>query len=616
MAKKAMLVIDDEPVLCKALGALFSQKGFTVTTATTAHEALERAQQAQADVALLDLKLPDASGLDVLSTLKERFPQLRIVVISALSDISTIHEALERGASDYLPKPFDFDRCFYVAMGFETADMTSAVPEPEALARMPADAARRHQALPLRWDGAALHVALADPLDAERVEALRALLKCPVTPVAALGGPVADAIRRSYPNTTTAPARRTRRVAQAAPAATPAPAREAEAAAALLLDLVRHAHANRATDLHLGTGPAGPWVRERIDGVVAEAPAGALQGSYGDLVAYLKRAAGLESAPRTAPQQGRLSLSAPGLALDLRLSMIPAARGEHVAIRLLEPSRALAFEHLGLTEDQRLGLASLLAKPSGLLLVTGPSGCGKSSTLRACLAKLHTGRAHLVTVEDPIEYELAGVTQIPLQPKSGLTFAEALRAAARHDPDVVMVGDLPDQETAGLAVRTALTGRLVLAGLHTTDASSAFTRLFDLGVEPFLLCSTVSGVLAQRLVRKLCASCREPYEVEAASLAHLGISPAKPAGGLQVWRGKGCEKCRGTGYAGRTGVFELLAVDYHVRSLVIKRTSGAQIRQSAISKGMASLSQSVWRKVEGGDTSLEELIRIVSPELR
>jgi type II secretory ATPase GspE/PulE/Tfp pilus assembly ATPase PilB-like protein len=261
-------------------------------------------------------------------------------------------------------------------------------------------------------------------------------------------------------------------------------------------------------------------------------------------------------------------------------------------------------------------MAQLLAKSSGLVLVTGPSGSGKTTSLYTFLTKLNTGAANILAIEDLVERELPGTTQIPIQPKGGLTFADGLRAIPHHDPDIVMVSELPDQETASLCVRTALTGRLVLSSLHTNDAASAIVRMLDLGVEPFFLCSTLTGVLSQRLVRKVCPSCKEAYEVDTASLVHLGIYLAKTADTVTAWRGKGCKKCRQTGYLGRTGVYELLLVDHQIRSLILKRTPGAQIKQSAVSRGMVGLPQSIWQKVQTGVTSLEELLRLLSPEQR
>lgn len=604
---KELLVVDDEPTLCRALQALFTERGLHVTTAHTAQEALERIQQVRADVVLLDLRLPDLSGLEVLSKLKAQFPHLRVVVISAFGDEPTIQEAMIRGASDYLAKPFDFDRCFYVAMGLETVDLTVTDAKPSALERLPAQEALRHRALPLRYEQEALFVAMADPLDAHHLEELKALARCEVKPLAVVGGDLAAAIRRSYRLHAEPPAQ----------AREPQPIATDQVATRLVHDLLQHAHEGRATDLHLGNGPKGPWVRERIDGTLYEAPATPqLTAQYAQVVAYLKAQARLGAGLPALPHQGRTQVTIGETALDLRISVVPAAQGEHVVIRLLPPIPHLGLEQLGLAREQRLTLVSLLAKPSGLLLVTGPSGCGTSTTLYAMLGKLNTGQVSVVTVEDQVEWVLPGVTQIPVRPKDGLTFADGLQASAGHDSDVVMVGELQDQETASLAVRTALTGHLVLAGFHTNDAASAITRLLDFGIEPFFLCSTLSGILAQRLVRKLCPDCREPYEVEGASLSHLGIVLPKEAGAVPVWRAKGCPKCRQTGYRGRTGIFEVLPIDHQIRSLIIKRTSGFQIRQSAIARGMLTLPQAMWLKIHDGETSLEELMQVLPPELR
>lgn len=616
---REILVVDDEATLCKALGALFSRKGIHVTTAGTAQDALQRIESINADIVLLDLKLPDASGLDVLSALREKLPDVRIVVISGNADQTMINEALERGASDYLAKPFDFDRCFYVAMGIETADLTAAEAEPQAIAKLPPELALRYQAFPIHWDGEALHLAMAEPLDTPTVEALASALQCRVVPMAVVAGDLAGAIRRHYGFSSSMGA-----AVQVPPAAPPKPkALPATAAPAADIDelingLIRTAHTARATDIHLGSGPAGPWIRQRIDGILYDGTAdAALKASYGAMVTRLKELGGLDVAQRRLPQQGRIvGYKAGGAKLDLLLSVMPTVHGEHLAIHLVEPSQALQFEQLGLAEDQRLAMAQLLAKSSGLILVTGPSGSGKSTSLYTFLAKLNTGAANILTIEDLVERELAGTTQIPIQPKGNLTFADGLRAIPHHDPDIVMVSEMPDHETAGLCVRTALTGRLVLSSLHTNDAASAIVRLLDLGVEPFFLCTTLTGILTQRLVRKVCPSCKEAYEVDTASLVHLGVYLSKASDTVTAWRGKGCKKCRQTGYLGRTGVFELLLVDHQIRSLILKRTPGAQIKQSAVSRGMVSLPQSIWQKVQSGVTSLEELLRILSPEQR
>ncbi|MBI4342294.1 MAG: Flp pilus assembly complex ATPase component TadA [Candidatus Omnitrophica bacterium] len=603
---KELLVVDDEPMLCRTLSALFTERGFHVTTAGTGHEALEKLHQVRADVVLLDLRLPDSSGLQILSQIKARFPDLRVIMISAYGDAPTIQEAKIRGASDYLAKPFEFDHCFYAAMGLEAVDLSAAQPQADALARMPAGLAQQHHALPLAWDGRTLRVAMADPLDAARLGELKAQLGCEIQPLAVVGGNLAAAIRQGY---AAAPSSQP-------PAHTLPAVEDREEATRLVQDLVRHAKAERATDVHLGSDPHGPWIRERIDGILYDIPPSPVFTThYQDVVSHLKALARLELGQHRLPQHGRAIVELSEGMQELRLSVVPTPHGEHVAIRLLEPSRLLSAERLGLTQEQRLTIVSLLAKPAGLFLVTGPSGSGKTTSLYAFLSKLNTGSLNLVTIEDPVEHALAGGTQIPVQPAAGLTVAEALRAGLHHDPDVIMVDELQEREATHLAVRTALTGRLVLAGLHTADASSVITRLLDHGVEPFFLCTTVTGILAQRLVRKLCTACREPYEVEGASLVHLGISFPNDPGAVKVFRATGCERCRRTGYRGRTGIFELLVVDHQIRSLIIKRTSGYQIRQSAVSRGMLTLPQAMWLKIQAGETSLEELMRILPPDL-
>ncbi len=617
MTPRELLVIDDEPMLCKALGALFTEKGFRVTTAGTAREALDRVGTMKVDVVLLDLKLPDGSGLDVLSTLKARFPNLRVVVISGIADEPMIQEAMQRGASDYLAKPFDFDHCFYVAMGLETVDLSSAKPEPEALARVDAGLAKQQRVLPLRWDGTSLHAAVDGPLDAETLETLRAQLGCPVIPVAVTAGDLDQAIRRCYANGHGTTAASTKPAAVVMPAGPPAAVKAPNEVTGLIHELIVHAYTTRATDLHLGTSFAGPWVRERIDGALSDVPVSSkFVRGHRQVFSAIKGLAKLEPAEQGLPQQGRFGFDLDGIRLDVRVSVLPTAEGESLAVRLKEASRILPLDQLGLLEEQQQQLAALLSKTAGLLLVTGPSGSGKSTTLYTCLAKLNTGRVNIITVEDQVEQVLPGLTQIPVQTRTGLTFADGLRSIADHDPDVVMVGEMSNQETASLTVRTALTGHLVLSTLYTNDASSAVTRLLDLGIEPFFLCQTLSGVLAQRLVRKLCVACREPSDVEASSLVPLGIAVPRKAGAVRLWRPRGCKRCRQTGYHGRTGVFELLAVDHHIRSLMIRRTSGAQIRQSAMSRGMVSLAHAFWRKVATGETSLAELSRILPPELR
>jgi len=616
---RELLVVDDEPKITSALKALFEEKGFHVSTAPSIQAALKQFHDTPPEVILLDLRLPDGSGLDLLSKLKEQYPSLRAVVISALADQQTIQEAMDRGASSYLTKPFEFDRCFHAAMGIETVDLSTIKVQAEALARVPAAVAEQYHVLPLRWHEDILQVAMADPLDVQRLDELKMLLGCTIAPVAVMDGSLIETIRRCYGVGAGVMQQGSGRETQQTSAhlETPVSSEETTGIVKLVNELIHHAYTNRATDLHIGIGRQGPWVRERIDGMLYPVPlAPQFNALFPSVISRLKVMANLDIAEHRLPQDGRIWFDVDTTQLDLRLSVMPTPHGESLAIRLLEPSRAMRLDQIGMTEEQLQALEPLLAKPAGLLLVTGPTGSGKSTSLCTFLDRLNTGRAHIITIEDPIEHELAGVTQIQAQPKVGMTFATGLRSILRHDPDIIMVGEIRDQETASLAVRAALTGHLVLSTLHTNDAASGVTRLMDLGVEPFLLCSTLVGILSQRLIRCLCPACKTSSTVEMTSLGPLGLPLSQQAGTVELAHAKGCKACHQTGYRGRTGVFELLVVDHHIRSLVLKRTSSAQLHQSAVSRGMQTLWQSGWQRVLKGSTSLDELVRVLPQELR
>ncbi len=608
---KQILVIDDEPMLCRALGSFLRDKRLRVETAHSAREAMEQLSRTPTDVVVLDLRLPDASGLEVLSQVKAKFPQVRVVVVSAFADSTTAQQALALGASEYLPKPFDFDRCFYAALGVEMADPSTLEIPRDVLEAIPARTARDLRVLPVRRQGDALHVAMADPMNEDRLAQLRQQVPGTIVPIAAGAESLQAAIRRWYGSEMAAD-----------PAAnSPTPVRSVEPIAEdplldpLLRGLLAAALQRRATVVQLGLGPDGVWLRERVDGILHEVSAPkAVTESYDWLVTRVKQLARLDVGQRQIPQQGRCRLTVDERPLEIAVSVAPAARGEHVVVRLFDPDQRIRLDELGWSAEQRERLEPLLGRSSGLVLVTGPGDAGLSTTLQAMLERLGDARKHVVTIEETIQREWPGVTQ--LQTGAGLAPAQAVRSAVAQDADVILVDDVADGDTAHEAIRASLAGRLVVAGLHTMDAAHAVTRLLDLRIEPFFLCSTLSGIIAQRLVRRLCASCRAPSPVTPEGLAALGLEPPKGLGELRLWHAKGCETCRHTGYFGRTGLFEVLVVDHQIRALIIKRTSGAQIRQSAISRGMVSLSRGGWERVQRGDTSLEELLRVLAPDVR
>jgi type IV pilus assembly protein PilB len=371
-----------------------------------------------------------------------------------------------------------------------------------------------------------------------------------------------------------------------------------------------------ASDVHFEPTRDALLVRFRVDGVLREAqhiPRAVAAG----VITRLKVLAKLDIAERRVPQDGRISLSAAaaGRLLDIRVATLPTVEGESVVMRLLDKSReAPTLVELGLPEDMREKLAEILSRPTGALLVTGPTGSGKSTTLYAALAQIHRPELKTITVEDPVEYRLAGVNQMQINPKAGLTFAGALRTILRADPDVIMVGEIRDVETAKIAIEAALTGHFVLSTLHTNDAPSALTRLNEMGVEPFLTGSAVSAVLAQRLARRLCANCRELYEPSVDELIQARVPPevAEASRGKPLYRKGGCARCNKTGYRGRIAIAQLMTMSEELERLGVGRASRDDLERAAIDGGMRRLWDDGLEKVDAGTTTLEELGRILA----
>jgi len=371
--------------------------------------------------------------------------------------------------------------------------------------------------------------------------------------------------------------------------------------------LIREAHDARASDIHLEAARDGLRLRFRIDGVLTELP-GPPKGLQAAVVSRVKLLAELDIAERRAPQDGRIRARLEDRELDLRVSTVPTLYGESVVLRLLDRGgRPVALDELGMGPEALETFRRLAERPHGILLATGPTGSGKTTTLYAALGLRHRSAEKMITVEEPVEYYLEGVTQVPVNVKAGMTFGSALRSILRQDPDVLMVGEMRDGETAAIAVQAAMTGHLVFSTLHTNDAASAVTRLVDLKLEPYLIAATVEAVLAQRLVRKICPECRERYKPDAGVAALLA---QRPVGSLALERGRGCAACRNTGYRGRTGIFELLVVTEEIRESLLKTPSAGALRELAQAQGMITLKQDGWRKVQAGVTTIEEVMRV------
>ncbi|MBM4154036.1 MAG: type II/IV secretion system protein [Lentisphaerae bacterium] len=374
--------------------------------------------------------------------------------------------------------------------------------------------------------------------------------------------------------------------------------------------IVWEAYQDRATDIHLEPQEFDLRIRYRIDGVLHQTPVPPqLKRFQSAVISRIKVMAGMDIAEKRLPQDGRISLRVRGEEIDVRVSTMPTVYGESVSLRLLmRSSGMLGMDKLGLCRDDEVVLRKLIAKPHGILLVTGPTGSGKSTSLYAWLHTINTVDLRIITVEDPIEYEMTGVNQVQMRPEIGLTFAVGLRHILRQDPDVIMVGEIRDKETAEIAIRAALTGHLVFSTLHTNDAPGAVTRLIDMGIEPFLVASSVEGLVAQRLVRRLCPACKRPAKVDDAFLEEIGFPRAHLGEGI-IYDPVGCDECRGSGFRGRTGIYEILVIDDAIRPLVTARASANEIKAEAVRRGMRTLRDDGWTKVLTGVTTIEEVLR-------
>jgi type II secretory ATPase GspE/PulE/Tfp pilus assembly ATPase PilB-like protein len=377
----------------------------------------------------------------------------------------------------------------------------------------------------------------------------------------------------------------------------------------VLLDAIKQ----HSTDIHFEPFEDDLRIRYRIDGILYEAPCPpTIKHFQPQIASRIKVMANLDIAEKRRPQDGRVDIKLEGEVFDLRISIIPTPFGESIDIRILPRSKPLIdLEVLGLIPSELEILDKMIRKPHGIILVTGPTGSGKTTTLYASLNKINSMERKIITIEDPIEYQLKGVTQTQVDTKIGFTFANALRSMLRHDPNVMMVGEIRDTETAELAVRTALTGHLVFSTLHTNDAAGGITRLLDMGIESFLVSSSVILIIAQRLVRLVCAHCKEEYSPENELIKQFVTD--KPPGSV-FFHGAGCETCRFTGYKGRTGIFEMMEISDEIREMVLKRIPSHQIKERAVVSGMKTLKAVGWDKVKNGLTTMEEVLRVTQEE--
>jgi type IV pilus assembly protein PilB len=476
--------------------------------------------------------------------------------------------------------------------------------DPEAVRLLNGQTARHYQVVPIGVSGRTLKLAISNPGNVLAIDDVSLLTGLDIEPVVMSTTELDRALGRLYPDV--APVRESERL----PAAT-----EVDAAPAVRLvhRLISQAIDERASDIHLEPQEDGMRIRFRIDGLLRDVSHQARELTL-PTISRIKILAGLDISERRLPQDGGLRhLHTNREQFDLRVSTLPTVLGEKVAIRILSSRYRLDLNEVGFLPDAQRLVERMLKTSYGMILVTGPTGSGKTTTLYSLLAALHTPDRNITTVEDPVEYRIEGVNQVQVKPAIGLTFATVLRALVRQDPNIIMVGEVRDGETADIAVRSALTGHLVLSSLHTNDAASTITRLVDMGVEPSLIASSVVGIIAQRLVRRICPRCRHLQTVEACApeLFALGLEPRVEH---QFYRGAGCEHCSGDGYRGRMGIFEVVTLDGTLRELIVNGASTDQLRATLTAKGTRTFKDDGIVKAQQGITTLSEVLRVAYQE--
>jgi type IV pilus assembly protein PilB len=492
--------------------------------------------------------------------------------------------------------------------GLPFVDLDKGKIAPAVAGRIPKDTAVRLRVVPLMEKDGKFVVAVDDPATSLQLDDLSFVLNAPVQAALATASAVAKKIKELYGADVAAPAA--------------APVERAQAAGTggdddapiirLVQQMIETALKARASDIHVEPQGERLRVRFRIDGILREV-ASHPKHLHAPLVSRLKIMAGLDIAERRKPQDGRILTAVEGRALDLRVSDLPSSHGESIVMRLLDREKGLvSLTDLGFGEEDQARFQRIIARPNGIVLVTGPTGSGKTTTLYAALKDLNRPDRKLITAEDPVEYHIDGINQSQVHAKIGLTFARILRAMLRQAPNVILVGEIRDKETAEVAIQASLTGHLVFSTLHTNDAPSALTRLVEMGVAPFLVSASVTAVMAQRLVRALCVDCRQSYVPDDVELASIGLKRDLLAG-RPLWKERGCTNCENTGFRGRKGVFELLEMDSRLRDMTFRGEPHLKIREEAIAAGrMSTLLEDGRRKVISGLTSVRELLRVVA----
>lgn len=507
-------------------------------------------------------------------------------------------------------------------MGSEVVSLDKRDFTPELIKTVPANTARMYRCIPVGMSGSAVQIAFEDPLNPARVDEVGFIVKRDIQPVIANPADIAKLIEKYYgEDDGDSVSEILKELGADAEIAKNVEQLEGTDDAAMMADLadaapivrfvnlvLMQAVQDRASDIHFEPFETEFRIRYRVDGALYEMSPPPKHLAL-PVVSRIKVMASLNISERRLPQDGRIKYSLGNRQIDLRVSTLPTAFGESVVLRVLDRSAVnLQVESLGFPKYVFDYVTDAINRPNGIFVVTGPTGCGKTTTLYACLARVNSIDSKLLTAEDPVEYDIEGIMQVAINEAAGLTFSKALRSFLRQDPDIIMVGEMRDIETAQISIQASLTGHLVLSTLHTNDAPGAVTRLVDMGVEPFLISSTLMGVLGQRLVRTICKGCRTPFEPTENQLAMLNLSP-HDLGDKVFYYGRGCSICNDTGYKGRKGIYELLVVNDAIRNLINERAPTVVVRQKAVELGMVTLREDGLRGIFEGDTTIEEVVK-------
>lgn len=489
---------------------------------------------------------------------------------------------------------------------------------PEVRNKISTKVAFQYNALPVRFEDNKLQVAISNPFDAAMLSAVQFDARCIVEFALAPRAEIEKSLKKYYgvgAETLDEMAKEDEPLELFLEDKEITEGDQEASVIKFVNQIIWEAYKDRATDIHFEPAEDELRIRYRIDGILHQTPMPPQLKRYqASIISRIKVMSGMNIAEKRLPQDGRINVRIKGEEIDIRVSTVPTVYGESVSLRLLTRGKIFfTMEKLGFSPREEAAIREIIVKPHGIMLVTGPTGSGKSTSLYSFLSTINSVTKRIITIEEPVEYELKGINQIAVRADIGLTFAVGLRHILRQDPNVIMVGEIRDLETAEIAIRAALTGHMVFSTLHTNDAPSAFTRLIDMGIEPFLVASSVEAVLAQRLVRTICTHCKTEQKVERDYLRKIGF-PESDIETARFWKGVGCEECRQLGYQGRMGIYELLILNEAIRPLILNRAAASTIAQAAIEQGMRTLRTDGWNKVKAGLTTIEEVLRVTQTE--